>query len=88
MTVYRHISEARKAKGLVVSLQCEMLGVSESGYWAWARRAPSDRALYDAWLTECIRAIHAASGGRYGSPSVHAMLRREGIGVARSVSRG
>jgi len=55
--------------------------VSESGYWAWARRAPSDRALYDAWLTERIRAIHAASSGRYGSPRVHAMLAREGIGV-------
>ena len=81
MTVYRHISEAKKAKGPVVSVQCEVLGVSESGYWAWARRAPSDRALYDAWLTERIRALHAASGGRYGSPRVHAMLRREGIRV-------
>jgi putative transposase len=81
VTVYRHISEARKAKGLVVSLQCELLGVSQSGYWAWARRAPSDRALYDAWLTERIRAVHAASSGRYGSPRVHAMLARAGIGV-------
>jgi putative transposase len=81
VTVYRHISEAKKAKGLVVSLQCELLGVSESGYWAWARRAPSDRALYDAWLTERIRAIHAASSGRYGSPRVHAMLARAGIRV-------
>jgi putative transposase len=81
VTVYRHISEAKKAKRLVVSLQCELLGVSESGYWAWARRAPSDRALYDAWLTERIRAIHAASSGRYGSPRVHAMLARAGIRV-------
>ena len=82
MTVYRHISEAKKAKGLVVSLQCELLGVSESGYWAWARRAPSDRALQDAWLTERIRRVHAATSGRYGSPRVHAMLRRDGIRVA------
>ena len=81
MSVYRHISEAKKAKGLVVSLQCELLGVSESGYWAWARRAPSDRALQDAWLTERIRQVHAASSGRYGSPRVHAMLRRDGIRV-------
>jgi putative transposase len=81
VSVYRHISEAKKAKELSVSLQCELLGVSESGYWAWDRRAPSDRALYDAWLTERIRAIHAASKGRYGSPRVHAMLRRHGIRV-------
>ena len=64
-----------------VSLQCELLGVSVSGYWAWIKRAPSDRALYDAWLIERIRAIHAASKGRYGSPRVHAMLRRQGIRV-------
>ncbi len=81
MTVYRHISDAKKAKELPVSLQCELLGVSESGYWAWARRAPSDRALYDAWLLERIRVIHEASKGRYGSPRVHAMLRREGVRV-------
>ena len=81
MSVYRHISGAKKAKGLSVSLQCELLDVSESGYWAWVGRAPSDRALYDAWLTERIQAIHAASKGRYGSPRVHAMLRREGVRV-------
>ena len=81
MTVYRHISEAKKAKGLVVSLQCELLGVSESGYWAWAKRPPSDRQLADAWLLERIRMIHAASSGRYGSPRVHAMLRRQGVRV-------
>jgi hypothetical protein len=31
VTVYRHISEAKQAKGLVVCLQCELLDVSESG---------------------------------------------------------
>lgn len=81
MSIYRVISEAKKAKELPVSPQCELLGVSESGYWAWVKRAPSDRALYDAWLTERIKAVHAASKGRYGSPRVHAMLRRQGIGV-------
>jgi putative transposase len=37
--------------------------------------------LHDAWLTGRIRAIHEASKGRYGSPRVHAMLRRDGIRV-------
>jgi putative transposase len=60
---------------------CELLEVSESGYWAWRKRPPSDRELSDAWLTERIRAVHEASGGRYGSPRVRAMLRRQGIGV-------
>lgn len=82
MSVYRHISGER-AHSYPVSLMCELLGVSESGYWAWCERVPSDRALYDAWLTERIRRVHAASGGRYGSPRVHAMLVREGIRVGR-----
>ena len=81
MIVYRHISAERAHCTLPVSLMCELLGVSESGYWAWVKRPPSDRALTDAWLTERIRAIHAASNGRYGSPRVHAMLRRQGIRV-------
>jgi putative transposase len=81
VTVYRHISAERAHCALPVSLMCEMLGVSESGYWAWCKRPPSDRALGDAWLTERIRAVHEASGGRYGSPRVHAMLRRHGIRV-------
>ena len=45
MSIYRYISDAKKAKEHPVSLQCELLGVSESGYWAWVGRAPSDRAL-------------------------------------------
>ena len=81
MSVYRHISAERAHCDLPVSLMCELLEVSESGYWAWSKRAPSDRELTDAWLTERIRTIHAASSGRYGSPRVHAMLRREGIRV-------
>jgi putative transposase len=80
VTVYRYIS-AERAHCHPVSLMCELLGVSESGYWAWVKRPPSDRELSDAWLTERIRAVHDASSGRYGSPRVHAVLRRQGIGV-------
>lgn len=34
-------------------------------------------------LTEQIKQIHADSGGIYGSPRVHAVLRREGVRVGR-----
>ncbi len=81
MSVYRYISAQRAHCTHPVSLMCELLGVSESGYWAWLTRAPSDRELSNAWLTAQIRRVHAASGGRYGSPRVHAMLAREGICV-------
>ena len=67
-----------------VSLQCELLGVSRSGYYDWERRAPSDRALSDAFLTEKIRTIHAENLGVYGAPRIHAELRMgEGIRVGR-----
>jgi putative transposase len=71
--VYRLIS-AEKAR-TPVSMSCRLLGVSRSGYYEWERRAPSDRALTDAWLTEKIRQIHAAHRKVYGSPRIHAELR-------------
>jgi putative transposase len=43
----------------------------------WERRAPSDRALTNAWLTEKIKQIHDASRGVYGAPRIHAQLRME-----------
>ncbi len=58
-----------------ISLLCEVLGVSRSGFHAWERRAPSDRQLADAWLLEQIREIHRDNRGVYGAPRVHAELR-------------
>ena len=51
---------------LSVSLMCRALGVNRTSFHDWERRAPSDRALSDAWLTEKIKQIHAASNGTYG----------------------
>ncbi|MFI6475299.1 IS3 family transposase [Streptomyces sp. NPDC050516] len=48
-----------------------------------AEREPCERRRRDAGLTEQIRIIHADSGGMYGSPRVHAVLKREGIHVGR-----
>jgi putative transposase len=76
--------EAEKALGTPVSLACELLGVSRSGFCDWATRAPSDRALSDAWLVEKITEIHAANRGVYGAPRIHAELRMQyGIRVGR-----
>jgi putative transposase len=67
-----------------ISVCCRLLGVSRSGYYDWERRAPSDRALTDAWLIEKIRDIWAENRKVYGSPRIHADLRlRYGIRVAR-----
>ena len=65
-------------------MSCRLLGVSRSGYYAWAANAPSQRALEDAWLIERIRAIHKDHRGVYGSPRIHADLRlADGVRVGR-----
>ena len=66
-----------------ISLLCRVLGVSRSGFHAWERRPPSNRAFADAWLSEQIREIHTQSRGTYGAPRVHAELRFRGVRVGR-----
>ena len=61
-----------------VQVMCEMPGVSRSGYYAWASRPESARAVEDRAVAAEIRVAPAASRGRYGSPRVHAELRAPG----------
>ena len=49
-----------------VSLMCEVLEVSRSGFYAWCNRAVSVRAKEDAELTAIIKSIHADHDGRLG----------------------
>jgi putative transposase len=73
VSIYRFIS-AEKAR-TPVSICCELLGVSRSGYYDWINRPPSDRALTDARLLEQIKQIHGDRRGVYGARRVHAELR-------------
>lgn len=66
-----------------ISRMCQVLRVSASGYYAWLRRRPSQRAEANAALVEQIRDIHQASRRTYGSPRVHAALRRRGLACGR-----
>jgi len=58
-----------------VRLLCRTLAVSPAGFYAWCRRGPSLRSRDDAALKVEIRASHAASGKRYGSPRIHADIK-------------
>jgi len=58
-----------------VSRLARVLGVARAGYYAWASRPPSPRALADQALVGQIREIHARSRGTYGAPRIHAELR-------------
>ena len=66
-----------------VAAMCRVLGVSESGYHAWASRPPSARSNSDAALIERIGAIHAGSHGTYGAPRIHAELVESGASVGK-----
>ena len=66
-----------------IATMCRLLGVSSSGYYAWAKRQPSRRAQADATLIAEINSAHAASRGIYGAPRVHAELAAKGHRVGR-----
>ena len=67
-----------------VRVMCTALGLSVSGYYAWRSRVESPRAAANRLLLEDIRRIHGESSGTYGSPRVHAVLRRLGRRIGRS----
>ena len=62
-----------------VSVLCEVLGVSPSGFYAWRKRAPSRWAGRRSSLSEQIKDIFQQSRGTYGSPRVHAELLARGM---------
>ncbi|HZB70237.1 MAG TPA: IS3 family transposase [Sphingomicrobium sp.] len=82
VTVFGFIA-AKRAEHSVKTM-CRVLGVSRSGFHAWAKREPSPRALEDERLTERIAEIHRLNRKVYGSPRIHAELRLgDGIRVGR-----
>ena len=81
MKCFRFI-RAEKANH-AISLMCRVLCVSRSGFHAWERRAPSERAVSDAGLTTRIKEIHTRSRESYGVRRIHLELRDEGVRVGR-----
>jgi transposase InsO family protein len=74
---------AAHAERWSVSRLCSALGVSRSGYYGWARRMPSRRSVDDAVLLSRLRLLFRRKRRHYGSPRLHALLRREGFGCSR-----
>ena len=61
-----------------VMLQCHVLQVPRSGYYAWRRCPESRRAQEDRRLLDKIKTSHVASKQTYGSPRIHKDLRKLG----------
>jgi putative transposase len=66
-----------------IGVQCDVLGVSRSGYYAWKGRPEAERVTEDAELVVEIKAAHKTGRGAYGSPRVHRELRAKGRRVGR-----
>ena len=62
---------------------CQVLGVSASGYYAWARRPESAHTQRDRQLKVLVRAAFEASKHRYGSPRIHEDLIEQDERVSR-----
>jgi len=67
-----------------VSVMCQVLNVTRSGYYAWRDRPVSDRDRRRAELVEQIRTVHHDSRGTYGSPRVTPELKGRGIDVCEN----
>lgn len=66
-----------------IGVMYRVLGVSRSGYYAWKKRAPSERARQDARLALEVRAAYEWGRRAYGSPRVHRELRARGARVGK-----
>lgn len=66
-----------------VKRMCQVLGVTRSGYYAWRNRPASPREQANQQLVAQIKKIHQSSRQTYGSPRIHAALRRIGIVCGR-----
>jgi putative transposase len=66
-----------------VSVLCETLGVSLSGYYAWKKRPLSQHQREDQQLAERMQGVYHANRQVYGSPRIHVELRDQGISISR-----
>lgn len=74
--------DAEKARW-PVEVQCDVFGVSRSGYYAWKGRPEAPRAREDAEVVIEIKAASVVGRGNYGSPRVHRELRAQGRRISR-----
>ena len=62
---------------------CRVLGVSQSGYFAWRGRPACRRQRDDMVLLAHVRSAFALSNGTYGSPRMTRELQDAGLMVGR-----
>jgi putative transposase len=71
------------AKEFPVQRLCKVLGVSQSGYFAWRSRPASQRQRDDLVLLAHVRSAFALSNETYGSPRLTRELQDQGLSIGR-----
>jgi transposase InsO family protein len=66
-----------------LSVLCELLAVSRSGYYRWRESRPTKRQCDDARLADQIAAAHARSRKNYGAPRIVEELHDEGTPISK-----
>lgn len=71
------------SKEFLVEKMARVLGVSRCGYYEYLNRGPSRRDLDNQALLQNIKEIYKESRRTYGSPRVHAELKKQGKPCSR-----
>jgi len=66
-----------------IDIQCRVLDVTRSGYYAWRRRPNTRRLILDDRFAEIIRRIFEEHHGNYGVPRITQEMRELGHRVNR-----
>ena len=78
------ISSQRTEHGVPHAVTCRALQVSQSWYYKWRDRQPTEAQQRRAELDDKIREVFDASGGTYGSPRVTQDLQAAGWRVGKN----
>ena len=83
--MFAAVEQIAISESCAVSVVCEVLSVSRSGFHAWRSRGVSAREQRDAELRLLVREIFRQHRRRYGARRITAELaqRGESCGVAR-----
>jgi putative transposase len=66
-----------------IGLMCRVLEVAVSGFYSWKKRKPGPRHQEDERLSHIITQSFHDGRSVYGSPRVHAAMKRQGIRCGR-----
>jgi hypothetical protein len=78
VSVARFIADQRTKHRVPHALSCRLLGVSESWFYKWHQRPPTDRQIRRGEVDVEVRRLFELSGRTYGSPRIHTDLLEAG----------